>query len=86
VSIFFYAAEEAEEPHKKEGFFSKFKDTITFHHHHKSAETDEEGFFAKLKDKVTLHHHHPTKSVEEENNTSSAPNEDNVTPKEVISH
>ncbi|CAM6026186.1 unnamed protein product [Sphagnum balticum] len=78
--------EEAEEPPKKEGFFSKFKDTVTFHHHHKSAETDEEGFFAKLKDKVTFHHHHPHKSVEEENKTSSAPDEDNVTPKEVISH
>jgi hypothetical protein len=78
---------EEEEAPKKEGFFSKFKDTVTFHHHHhKSAETDEEGFFAKLKDKVTFHHHHSPKSVEEENNTSSAPDEDNVTPKEVISH
>ncbi|KAH9561824.1 hypothetical protein CY35_05G042800, partial [Sphagnum magellanicum] len=66
--------EEDEEHPKKEGFFSKFKDTVTFHHHPKSAETDEEGFFAKLKDKVTFHHHHhPPKSVEEENNTSSAP-------------
>ncbi|CAM6048494.1 unnamed protein product [Sphagnum compactum] len=70
--------EEEEEPPKKEGFFSKFKDTVTFHHHPKSAETAEEGFFAKLKDKVTFHHHHPHKSVEE-NNTSSAPDEDNAT-------
>jgi hypothetical protein len=77
--------EEEEEPPKKEGFFSKLKDTVTFHHHPKSAETDEEGFFAKLKDKVTFHHHHTPKSVEE-NNTTSAPDEDNATPKEVISH
>ncbi len=85
VNLLLYAAEEEEEPPKKEGFFSKLKDTVTFHHHPKSAETDEEGFFAKLKDKVTFHHHHTPKSVEE-NNTTSAPDEDNATPKEVISH
>jgi hypothetical protein len=38
VATFAAAAEEP--PHKKEGFFAKLKEKVTFHHHPKPAEDE----------------------------------------------